>query len=308
MNMKNIYIILLTATSMCFNSCSNSTIDKAQSAVQGYLKENLKEPDSYEPISFTQLDTLEKPDTSDTKLISLYKITHFYTITNSDNDKAKMTVLFYLDKDLKVTNTNTKSINGDYGTLTGNVYWKYNDYVGDKADAGAKITLYSLDTIRGNLTFEATSDVQGNYEIEKILPGIYLIIVRSKNATDCPDEHLSNLRIFGDYINQLFGFDIKKYKTQLDKIDIIDSLYSKSVYDFPSNGSLSQMNANINKTHAISKQKTEKIENLFEAFSDDFKFKIGIYSAYSNACDFTIIQIEEDKTKNIITDFGITCI
>jgi hypothetical protein len=306
--MKNICIIILTATAMCFASCSNSPTDKAQSAVKGYLKENLKNSDSYEPISFTQLDTLKQSDTSDTKLISLYKITHFYTITNSNKDKAKMTVSFYLDKDLKVNKTNTKSINGDYGTLTGNAYWKYNNYVGNKADAGAEITLYSLDTIRGNLKFEATADVQGNYKIDKILPGNYLLIVRSKNATDCPDSHLSNLRIYKDKLKQLFGFDIDKFKTQLDEINVLDSLYFKSSNNFPSNGSLSQMTASIAKTDAISKQRTEKIEKLFETLPDDFKSKIKLYTGYSNAYDFSTIRIEEDKTENIITDFGITCI
>jgi hypothetical protein len=49
-----------------------------------------------------------------------------------------------------VNDANTKSINGDYGTLTGNAYWKYNNYVGNKPDAGAEVTLYSLDTARGN--------------------------------------------------------------------------------------------------------------------------------------------------------------
>jgi hypothetical protein len=306
--MKTIYIIIITATAICFASCSNSATDKAQSAVKGYLKENFKNSDSYEPISFTQLDTLKQADTSDTKLISLYKITHFYSITNSDKDKAKMTVSFYLDKDLKVTKTNTKSINGDYGTLTGNAYWKYNNYVGNKADAGAEITLYSLDTIRGNLKFEATADVQGNYKIEKIIPGSYLLIVRSKNATDCPDTHFSNLRIYGAKIKQLFGFDIEKYKTQLDEINVLDSLYFKSSDNFPSNGSLSQMTASIAKTDAILKQRTEKIEKLFEAFPADFKSKIKLYTGYSNAYDFSTIRIEEGKTENIITDFGITCI
>lgn len=293
---------------MCFASCSNSPTDKAQSAVKSYLKENLKNSGSYEPISFSQLDTLEQADTLDTKQISLYEITHIYSITNSDKDKAKMTVSFYLDKDLKVNNSNTKSINGDYGTLTGNAYWKYNNYVGNRADAGAEITLYSLDTIRGNLKFEATADVQGNYKIEKILPGSYLLIVRSKNATDCPDSHLSNLRIYSEDIKQLFGFDIDKYKTQLDEINVLNSLYSKSIYDFPSNYSLSQMLASIAKTDAISKQRTEKIEKLFEAFPDDFKYKIKLYTGYSKALDFSTIRIEEDKTENIITDFGITCI
>jgi hypothetical protein len=299
---------MITAIAFCLASCSRSATEKAQSAVKGYLKENLKNSESYEPISFTQLDTLEQSDTSETKLVSIYKITHFYTVTNSDKEKAKMTVSFYFDKDLKVNKTNTKSINGDYGTLTGNAYWKYNNYVGNKADAGAEIILYSLDTIRGNLNFEATADVQGNYKIEKILPGSYLLIVRSKNATDCPDSHFRNLRIYRDKIKQLFGFDIEKYKTQIDEINILDSLYFNSSDNFPSNGSLSQMTASIAKTEAISKQITEKIEKLFEAFPDDFKSKIKLYSGYSNAYDFSIIRIEEDKTENIVTDFGITCI
>ncbi len=306
--MKKVSLILMTLFVIFMTSCSNSPTDKAQSSVKSWLKENLKDYGNYKTISFSKLDTLKTPDTLDNKLISTYKITHNYSIVNSDKENVKMTISFYLDKDLKVTETNTKSINGDYGTLTGNAYWKYNNYVGNKADASAEITLYSLDTIRGNQKFEATADVQGNYKIEKILTGSYLLIVRSKNATDCPDGHLSNLRIYGDEIKQLFGFDIEKYKTQLDEINILDSLYFKSNDNFPSNGSLSQMTASIAKTDAISKQRTEKIEKLFETFPDDFKSKIKLYTGYSNAYDFSMIRIEEGKVENIITDFGITCI
>lgn len=306
--MKIIHLFIIMAIAVCFSSCSNSATKKAQSAVKRYLKENLKNSESYEPILFTQLDTLNQADTSDTKLVSIYKITHFYTITNTDKEKVKMTVSFYLDKDLKVNKTNTKSINGDYGTLTGNAYWKYNNYFGNKADAGAEINLYSLDTIRRNLKFEATADVQGNYKIEKILSGSYLLIVRSKNATDCPSNHFSNISIYRDQIKQLFGFDIEKYKKQLNEINILDSLYFKSSDNFPINGSLSQMTASIAKTDAILKQRTEKIEKLFETFPNDFKIKIKLYTGYSNANDFSIIQIEENKTENIVTDFGITCI
>ena len=302
--MKNIYIIILTATAMCFASCSNSPTDKAQSSVKGYLKENLKNSDSYEPISFTQLDTLKQSDTSDTKLISLYKITHFYTITNSDKDKAKMTVSFYLDKDLKVTKTNTKSINGDYGILTGNVYW-YNDLM-YKADAGALITLYSLDSIRGNVKYVTTADVDGDYKFEKVLPGKYFLIVRSVNTTDCPDSHLFNLRIYGDEIKQLFGFDIEKYKTQLDEINVLDSLYFKCFDNFPSNGSLLQMTASLAKTETIEEEMIQKSEKLIERFPDDFKSKIKLYAGYSNAYDFSTIRIEEGETENVNTDFGIT--
>lgn len=306
--MKQIYSLLLMVTIVYLTSCSNSPQDKAQSSVKSYLKENLKNSGSYEPLSFSVLDTLKKADTSETKQISLYEITHFYIITNADKEKVKMTITFLLDKDLKVNEPNTKSINGDYGILTGNAYWKYNNYVGNKADAGAEVILYSLDTIRGSMKYETTADVQGNYKFDKVLPGRYFLIVRSENATDCPDSHLSNLRIYNSEIKQLFGFDINNYKTQLAEISVLDSIYYKSSDEFPSNGSLSQMTASLAKTEAISKERTDKIEKLFEKIPDDFKRKLKLYTGYSNAYDFSIIKIEEGKTTNQITDFGITCI
>jgi len=306
--MKNIYIILLTATTFYLTSCSNSPTDKAESSVKTYMKTNLKNPDSYEPISFSKLDTLKKADTSDTKQISLYKITNIYSIVNSDKDKVKMTVSFYLDKDLKVNEANTKSINGDYGTLSGNIYWKYNNYVGNKPDAGADIVLYSLDTARGDLHFESSADVQGNYKIEKVSPGKYFLIIRSKNTTDCPESHLSNLRIYSEKIKQLFGFDIEKYKTELDELHVLDSLETISVNEFPANGTLSQMTASLDKSKQIEKDIREKSEKLIDKFPDNFKKKINLYSGYSNAFDFSTIEIEEGKNKTITTDFGITCI
>lgn len=305
--MKKIYFLFLTIMTVYLTSCSNSPTDKAQSSVKSYLKENLKNSATYEPISFSQLDTLKKADTSDTKQISLYKITHIYSITNVDKDKVKMTISFYLDKDLKVNEANTKSINGDYGTLTGNAYWKYNNYVGNKADAGAEIELYSLDTARGNLKYEASADVQGNYRIEKVLPGSYFLIVRSKNATDCPERHLDNIIFYSDYMKQLFGLDINKYKTQLDEIKTLDSTFSAILFDSDEKkyGGLS---GKIDKYTAIEKEMRDKAEKLLEALPDDFKKKIHLFTGYSNAYDFTTIRIEEGKTENENTDFGITCI
>ena len=301
--MKNIYIIILTATAMCFASCSNSPTDKAQSSVKGYLKENLKNSDSYEPISFTQLDTLKQSDTSDTKLISLYKITHFYTITNSDKDKAKMTVSFYLDKDLKVTKTNTKSINGDYGILTGNVYWKYNDYVGNKADAGALITLYSLDSIRGNVKYVTTADVDGDYKFEKVLPGKYFLIVCSANTTDCPTQQISLIAIYADEMKQLFAFDIDKYKNQLAEIDKLDRTYTPILID-DNESKYGGVSNKIDKYKTIEEEMIQKSEKLIEMFPDNFKSELGL--EYGYAFDFSFIIIEEGETENENTDFGIT--
>jgi hypothetical protein len=304
--MKNLYIILLTVATINLTSCSNSPTEKAKLSVKSFLKENLKNSSTYEPISFSKLDTLEQLDTSDTKKISLYKIDHIYSIINSDKDKIKMRITFYLDKDFKVNASSTKSINGDYGTLTGNAYWKYNDYVGYKPDAGAEVTLYSLDTIRGDLKFEAIADVQGNYKIDRIPPGNYFLIVRSKNTTDCPENHLRKLIIYSSYFKQLFGFDLNKYKEQIQEIFKLDSLASAAL-TANEKGYESNLRA-LDDYYKYNEQRKNKADELFKSFPDDFKMKIKIYRGYSNAFDFKTINIDEGKSANQITDFGVTCI
>lgn len=304
--MKNLYISLMTLATVYLTSCSNSPTEKAETSVKSFLKKNLKNSSTYEPFSFLQLDTLDKADTSDTKKISLYKISHIYGITNSDKDKLKMAITFYLDKDLNVIKSSTESINGDYGRLTGNAYWKYNDYVGNKPDAGAEASLYSLDTFRVDLKFEAIADVQGNYKIERIPPGKYFLIARSKNATDCPDSHLNNQRIYSSYFKQLFGFELSKYKQQVQEIFKIDSLAAAALTaDEKGNGSASRA---LDGYYKYKEQSREKANELFKTFPEDFTRKIKLYTGYSNAYDFETIHIYEGKSANKITDFGITCI
>lgn len=304
--MKKLSIIILAAASVCLTSCSNSPTDKAESSVKSYLKDNLKNPSTYEPILFSKLDTLEQPDTLDNKKVSLYKISHIYSITNSDKDKIKMTIAIYLDKDFKVNETNGKSLNGDYGSLTGNAYWKYNDYVGNKPDAGAEITLYSLDTARGNLKFEAIADVQGNYKIDRVPPGKYFLIVRSKNVKDCPDSHLDKIKLYSNYLNQLFSFDIDKYSDKIQEINILESLANAAL------GAEDEGYESISKAlgnyYMYKEQSRDKANELFKLFPDDFIGKIKLFTGYSNAYDFETIFIEENKSTNKITDFGITCI
>jgi len=312
--MKKINLLFLGISVMFLVSCSKTSTELVQSSINSYLKENLKNSSSYEPISFSKLDTLKSLTSSElekfAKLVSekelndlkndMYKISHTYSVINSDKDKVKMKITFFLNKDFKVNHTgDNNGINGDYGTLTGNAYWEYNDYIGNKADAGAEISLYYLDTINLNNIYKTTADFQGNYKFEKLLPGWYFIIVRSKNVTACPDSHLHKLEIYSSNFKELFGFDIQKYKEQLDEFNSIDSTASASLH---------VSSDNLTKYYLFKKQSQDKAEKLIDMLPKDFTSKIQLFTGYSNALDFSTIHIEERKTATQNTNFGITCL
>lgn len=299
---------LLILSTLIISSCSKTPNEQIQSSVSDFLKAKLKKADKYTSISFTKIDTLDKKE--DSVLLaegSLYRMRHIYSIENSENNLVTMDVSFLIDKELKVKKTETESLNGDYGVLTGNAYWKYNNYVGNRPDAGTKVTLYPLDSIRAGVKYEATADVQGNYRIEKILPGKYLAIVRSENATDCPEDHLQRFQIYSDRIQQLFQFDLDKYKSEIQEIDKLQDEYYKVLMD-NDDKKYGGLSGKIRKYSSIESTIRDKANELINSFPDDFKGKIKLYTGYSNAYDFETIVVDETKTNNINSDFGITCI
>jgi hypothetical protein len=80
-------------------------------------------------------------------------------------------------------------------TIRGNVVWKYNEYVGTKADVGAKVLLLrrfevkvSLrplldETDRDKGVHVTAVDMLGKYEIGDLPPGSYDLLILSKNTT-----------------------------------------------------------------------------------------------------------------------------
>lgn len=54
-------VVLFTIMVMCLFSCSPSKEDKAKALIKEYLKENLKDPSSYQPVSYSQLDSIFFP-------------------------------------------------------------------------------------------------------------------------------------------------------------------------------------------------------------------------------------------------------
>ncbi|UTN02344.1 carboxypeptidase-like regulatory domain-containing protein [Flavobacterium bizetiae] len=189
------------------------------------------------------------------------------------------------------------------GTLTGNVYWKYNDYVGNKPDASSKVNLYSITD--KNITFETSTDVAGNYKIEEIPPGKYLLVIRSGNTTDSPKDHLNNLSNHAIDIKTVFGFDIQTLKKEIKEIDNLEQEY-QDVLVSEDKGTYESLTRKIDKYEKIKKEFENKSSNLISKFPSDFKSKIDLYSGYDKSLHFANIEIKEQKTTNENVDFGIT--
>jgi len=290
--------------------CNNSSSDKLKGIVTKYIKEKVKNPSSYTPLQFSSIDTTHNEIYRDSFMMWFkpdykYSVDHVYEIENSDKQKIKMTVSFHFDSTLKIIGTSPEGLNGDYGQLTGNVYWKYNNFVGNKPDAGSEAFLYSLDTLRKDVKYEATCDVMGNFKFDKVPPGYYFLIVRSRNTTNSPDEHLERLLLYSSYLSRLFGYDIyQENKSQIKEYKVLDSLYNKALMaDEKDYGSFSKKYDAYRK---LEKQKMEFAETILDKLPKDFTSRIGLYTGYSKKIELSTVTIEEGKTTNEIIDFGIT--
>jgi hypothetical protein len=114
------------------------------------------------------------------------------------------------------------------------------------------------------------------------------------------------LRINSFYLKLLFGFDLNKYSEQMQEIFKLDSLATVAL-TAGDKGYLSASQA-LEGYYKYLDQSRDKAYELIKTFPDDFTDKIKLYTGYSNAFDFDTIYIEDGKSANQITDFGITCI
>lgn len=186
------------------------------------------------------------------------------------------------------------------GSLTGNVFWKYNEYVGNKPDAGAEIFLYSLDPKNKGLKYEAISDVQGDYKIEGIEPGKYFLVIKSENTTSSPTEALTKLRAYQKEFLTVYGLDLSKYEAELKELNSLNVLYDQAIFSEGDAG------ANLLEAHKIESQIGDKLNAIFEKFPNNVKLEGGFISAYGDSKKYEVIEIKEGESVNRVTDFGTT--
>lgn len=165
------------------------------------------------------------------------------------------------------------------GSLSGNVSWKYNNFVGNRGDVGAEVSLFSMDSPTGEIAFSAVVGADGNFKIENIPAGKYFLVIRSKATNDCPRWHINKLDESKDPIKRVFGIDLEPLVNQY-------------------------RNAPKEPDHSDLNDKTG--EEVIKAIPSQFTDKIKLQFWYGNAYDFKVIEIKSQENTAVVTDFGTT--
>lgn len=191
------------------------------------------------------------------------------------------------------------------GSVSGNVYWKYNDYVGNKADAGSDIKLISL--INPTTSYKSKCDLQGNYKIEDVTPGRYLLIIKSFNTKQNPARYMRLFSIYKQQLDTAFGTNVSNFR--IDIQSEIDSIYKRQmdlVQDYAKKMSVWNSSKYLKQNAKIEKALHGKIKSWFEVMPDNLKEKLNTYYYIHESFYYQIIEIQPNKNETVVTDFGIT--
>jgi hypothetical protein len=197
------------------------------------------------------------------------------------------------------------------GSLTGNVYWKYNDFVGNKPDAGAQVFLFSRDTAKSPVQVDC--DLQGNFNIDGLAPGEYIVAVKSKATYASTEDQIDNLISFLQ--DPMMGLP----SIRLNQIDrFMDCYYDAKRLEIDRPLSRPSGDDSLNYYRSTARKIADSILNELPA-EMPFKKWVLFYGGHvpANVSDFgnAIIQpkinmqrvkIESDKVQKIVIDFGIT--
>lgn len=193
----------------------------------------------------------------------------------------------------------------NFGSLTGNVYWKYNNYVGNKPDAGSNVYLFCKDTSKG--TLETTCDVQGNFKFDKVPTGDYMLVVESKNTTSSAYDQLEEIST--PETNKYFGFSLKQIDSLLLK-QAIDAHYEflKKDISAPPTYSYKQTLAYYDSARYLRNHASKLADSLLAKIPKDNKLMKEIFElgTMSKKLKFKKVTIKKNEAANNVIDFGIT--
>jgi hypothetical protein len=186
-------------------------------------------------------------------------------------------------------------------TISGNAFWKYNDYVGNKPDAGSYVYLYSSDS---STTSKSTQcDVMGNFKFENIKPGRYLIAIFSQNTKTWGDENLDALKEVNT--SNYLGFNVFDLDPVLyDSILFYRDEYYKAMNQKMKTSGIKKWTDNVLNKGNIYKNSIYRLMNKapISLKLNPFQITLPIQRRFI----LKEIIIKDGENSTVIADFGLT--
>jgi hypothetical protein len=190
----------------------------------------------------------------------------------------------------------------EYGEAHGNVYYKYNDFVGHKPDVGSSVEYWAKDSTSEVPVYRTTTDVNGDFKLPKIITGEYFVVIKSAKQRSCPKDALNNMVYYKKQLKNIFKVDLDKQKNIDDFLSLkkeIDLLWKKELDKGVDKFSTKLSNL---------EQKQDSVATLIlKNLSSVDKMSLNMGGPYSNKIEYKNVTIKITENTKLNVDFDITC-
>lgn len=185
----------------------------------------------------------------------------------------------------------------EYGSVEGNVYWKYNDFVGNRPDAGAEIRIINnRDSLK---YYTTTADVRGDWSFDSIPAGYYVLVVKSESTKSSNLEFFRELSAGLHFMDTVYHFGDEFLDPIRDSIRFLQNSMDSLIINYnPETNEYSSISEVREQMEALAKRALSQIPL-------EWLMRFGIYST-GNKIDVHSIGVYKQTKKKIVTDFGIS--
>lgn len=193
------------------------------------------------------------------------------------------------------------------GSISGNAFWHYNDYIGNKPDAAADVYLFTGDSTKAPDNTQC--DVMGNFKFDQIAPGKYLVLIVSRATTD---DGTNNFIVFNAYkgmYREFLGFDITDPKAVYDSVMLLDNDADEAAKQKMTVWNAGKRLKQIEQKKAIAAAEKRRLLNLCVGGAPFFYHLALMPLALAHIQHKVYIQlitIKGNENKTVVADFGIT--
>jgi hypothetical protein len=167
--MKNITLFLLLIILYSCSSKEDKILKKHREQIINVTKNELRKPETFKLIEFKYTDTFKR------------NITYTFSAENSKGYTINKTIYHSLNPKGEIFYSSTKGYDVEYGTLNGKVHLQELNYLIPLRYANVK--LVNIDTLNTGSNYETTTDENGDFKLNEVIPGKYIISIINKNKS-----------------------------------------------------------------------------------------------------------------------------